>query len=331
MTGKTILLDTICDSCGVVFIKRFSTDLSAKRHKHNFCSVKCKNLGGSYYKWSDERKAEYSLVVSGENNPRYGVAWTKEQKLLASSIKKKHYRDDPNLAYECGKTNRGKTIPREIVERQLETRKNNPHAYDHMRNMPNKIKVKIGTDSAERWTNPDYALNIQIKARKTMEELGYWIPREKLSDFELYRRNANWKESMINYLSEAELVKFKEIGMFDPKINKNGLVRDHILSRLIGFELNVPYQLLRHPCNCQILSFRENSAKCHIDNKLDEETKMNSLMVLIKKIIEFKKEWKEQNLCIDIIRKTYNDNLFLCGFAPLPQADSRILSDYSEG
>lgn len=316
--GKTEVIDITCDSCGTIFRKRFSNDPKVKASKHNFCSVKCKNLGGAYYKWSDERKAEYSLVVSGENNPRYGIPWTDEQRLLASTIKKKHYKNDPNLAYECGKTNRGKTIPREIVEKQLVTRSKNPHAYDHVKNMPIEIKDKIGADSAKRWTNINYAINIQTKARKTMEDLGYWIPREKLSEFELYRRNANWKESMINYLREEELAKFKEIGMFNSKTNTNGVVRDHILSRLIGFELNVPYQLLRHPCNCQLLTFRENASKCHIDNKLNEETRLNSLLELIKKIIDFKKEWKEQNLCLDIIRKTYNDNLFLCGSSLLP-------------
>jgi len=299
---KTKIIDTICDHCGVTFPKRFNLDHNKNKHKHNFCTVKCKNLAGSYYKWSDERKIEYGLTIMGENNPNYGLLWTEEQKVLASITKKKQYEQDPDLAHRCGKTNRGKTISRAIIEKQLETRSKNPNAYDHVRNFSREVKAKIGNESAERWTDPIYATNIQTKARKTMEELGYWTPREKLTSFEIYRRNANWKESMINHLTEDELKIFKEVGMFHPKNNKTGVVRDHRLSRLTGYKLNIPYQLLRHPCNLQLLTFRENSIKCNVDNLLSESSKIDLVKELIHNITIFSKIWKEQQICIEIIR-----------------------------
>ena len=42
----------------------------------------------------------------------------------------------------------------------------------------------------------------------------------------------------------------KTLGVFNSKTNVNGIVRDHIFSRAMGFKFKVFPEILRHPCNC---------------------------------------------------------------------------------
>ena len=133
-----------------------------------------------------------------------------------------------------------------------------------------------------------------LKYRKHFEEIGLWIPNDSKSDYEIYYDLANWKKQMFDFIDDPnQLTLLKEYGVFNPQTNTKGIVRDHIYSRDAGFKNKVFPEILRHPCNCQLISHRDNTIKrksCGMT--LDE---------LFTKILEFDKIWYEQSICIEQI------------------------------
>lgn len=61
----------------------------------------------------------------------------------------------------------------------------------------------------------------------------------------------------------------EEIGV-KSSTNKNGVVRDHIYGRKNGFHNKVFPEILRHPCNCQVITHGENVSKGHRNKNLEE-------------------------------------------------------------
>lgn len=144
-----------------------------------------------------------------------------------------------------------------------------------------------------------------------MELNGHWIPLENKTDYEIYFKNADWIEKMFDFITdEKQLYKLKTLKVFNCKTNTKGIVRDHMLSRRTGFEQNIPYQLLRHPCNCQILTHSENIKK---KNGRYTDKDNQTINELIKKIETYEKDWMEQEMCLEIIKNYERDNQCICG------------------
>jgi hypothetical protein len=94
-------------------------------------------------------------------------------------------------------------------------------------------------------------------------------------------------------LSDTNLI--ETIGIFNSKTNRNGLVRDHKLSRKHGFELGIFPEILRHPMNCDIITHSENSSKREKSNLTPDE--------LFSMIESYGGDWEEQELTITLINK----------------------------
>jgi len=86
-----------------------------------------------------------------------------------------------------------------------------------------------------------------------------------------------------------------ENDVFNGISNPHGIVRDHRFSRRSGFELKIFPEILRHPCNCEILKNADNISKGK-NNSI-------SLEELFKRIINYDKHWNEQSLCIYLISR----------------------------
>lgn len=92
----------------------------------------------------------------------------------------------------------------------------------------------------------------------------------------------------------------KDIGVFNCKTNKNGIVRDHMYSRHTGFNNNVFPEILRHPCNCQLLTNKDNVRKA-LSNSVNSDA--ITLEELFERITIYKKEWFEQEKVLMLIEK----------------------------
>lgn len=266
----------ICKFCGKDFI---GYDYP---NKHRiYCSKKCQN--------EDQKKR-----FIGENNPNFGNKWNDKQRQRASAYQKEVMKD-PNKRYIAGSANRGKKINDKI-------RKNmsghTPWNKGKTGIFSEETLLKISKKSKEKFENKDYC----DKYKKTMIERGYW--RDNISEQEVYYKLSNWQERMYDKIDdEKQLQRLKEFGVFNSISNTKGLVRDHIYGRRSGYINGVYPEILRHPCNCQLLSNIEN-----IKKKTDRYIDRNNIELenLFDKIKKYKKEWSEQELVLQLIKKYEN-------------------------
>jgi hypothetical protein len=289
MTQKSYIGKINCQYCNKEVTKRIEP--KTKRH---YCSVECKKSDKDSYPttWTIERRQKYSKMMTGENNPNYGNKWSDEQKKQQSDRMSQKFKDNPLYAYECGKSNRGKKFSQDQIDGMHKHRSKESYCHPHS----DEIKQKIGLKSKEKWT-PEY----KEKHRQTMEFLGKWEPLSTKNLYKIYYSNANWIGSMIEFFNDTDMNYFKEFGFFNCKTNLFGCVRDHIVPRKVGYEFNIPYQLLRHPANLQLLSNSNNIKKGYNDRKLSFNEKQHIINELYEKIANFNKDWHEHQLCLTLL------------------------------
>ena len=253
-----------------------STEFKTYRPKQKTCSRTC--MGKS---------------VTGENNPNYNNAWTDEKRKKQSEKKKQDYKDNHLLAQECGKSNRGKKFDKDLIEKMHGHR--TPESYSHPHT--ESAKEIIGKKSSAKWTE-----SFKLSFRKLMEDNGHWVRLEDKEPYDLYYCESNWKESMINHLNEDLINVVNERGLFSSK-NTKGWVRDHIVSRMVGYEFGIPSYIMRHPANLQLISHAENVSKGFSDRKLTESQKRVIIEELFNRILSYTKSWNEQEMCVKYIKE----------------------------
>lgn len=141
-----------------------------------------------------------------------------------------------------------------------------------------------------------------------------WIPLDQKTPYQIYSKEANWIERMFDYSSKKELSLLKEFGVFNSKNNSKGVVRDHKYSRYSGFKNKINPILLRHPENCEIILNKNNISKAKKNHRYEDGDSI-TLEQLFLDIINFKKEWKEQEICLNLIKefKMKNGGILLVG------------------
>jgi len=86
------------------------------------------------------------------------------------------------------------------------------------------------------------------------------------SDYKKYKILCQFKFNLGNFPEEFNLNKIQN--MWHPFKNLKGNVRDHIYPIRAGFDNNISLEIIKHPANCQIISFKKNAIK----NKYPEIT-----------------------------------------------------------
>lgn len=261
---------------------------------------KCLNCKNIFYVYlSGQNRKTCSRICSNEfikkigslkekNNPNYGKKWTQEKKNEQSKIVKEKM-EDLEIRLKCGKANRGKKFSKERIEKMHKHR--SPESYSHLHT--EETKKYIGQKSKEKWTN-----EYKEKNRKIREDLGYWIPLEEKSDWEIYQKESNWIERMFNRCSKEEEILLSKHGVFNNRTNTKGVVRDHVFSRKSGFFNGIFPELLRHPVNCQIITHSCNVKK-KSERYLDKDSiTLEELFIAIKNYIG---DWNEQKICLELI------------------------------
>lgn len=286
-----------CDNCGIEFSKKFWFD-ATRNSIRNYCGNVCRRACATDNapRWTPERKAAYAAANTGINNSNYGNNWSIEQRTALSEKHRIRFAADPSLAVKCGASNRGVKFSVERIEAMHAHRP--PGSYGRART--DAEKILIGERSSAKWT-PEY----KEQHRARMEECGKWVPLAQVDQYKVYFRTANWVGTMNDFLTPLEQLQYDSVGKFHPWSNSRGMVRDHILPRKIGYELNVPVQLLRHPANMQLLLHTDNVKKGRADRLLTEQERSSRLYELIDKILSFDKLWKEHEVCLQLIKENY--------------------------
>lgn len=236
------------------------------------CSKKC----------SSERLKE---TMKGENNPNFGNRWTDEQRRCFSDYQK--------------------SIGDVISARVKSDWEDNDERKKKTSELQSKLaKERIGEK------NPFYGKKhsdeTKNKIKRTFEDIGRRMPDENKSDYRIYYEESNWIEKMFDKV-ENGLELLNEHGIFNSKSNSNGVVRDHIIGKRYGFNNRIFPEILRHPCNCQIITNAENISKAH---KFKKGSKINechmSLVELFERIKNFNGMWLEQELVEELIKNYLN-------------------------
>ena len=269
-----------CTNCGKLFFRYSST---IKNKNAVFCCKKC------YYNY-----LKTSFI--GEKNPNYNKKWSEEAKEIQSKLIKEKFIENPELRIKSA-VNKGKKLPG--TSKKLKEYYKTHEQYLKGKHHSEETKKLIGEKSKEKYTE-----EYNKRMRKIYEDIGLWIPLEMKDDIQIYYDEANWKKPMFDIIKDKEQIKkLNENGVFNCKKNHNGVVRDHIYSRRSGFENKVFPEILRHPCNCQILTNSENvRKKRYYYHDGDDQT----LEELIEKILNYKDEWYEQDLVIKLIEDYKN-------------------------
>lgn len=244
-------------------------------------------------------KTEYYKTFTGSKNPNFGHHWNTSQKEAQSIKIKNAYINDPTLRQKVAK-NKGKKMPGTSVglkKFHLE----HPGIFKGKHHWSKKDRIRIGQQSKKKFTK-EY--NKQF--RKGQEERGLWIPLSQKREIKIYYELANWIDRMFDLIDDPIQQKLlKDHQIYNSYSNTNGVVRDHIYSRRSGFDNLVFPEILRHPCNCQLLLASDNKKK-RKGSKQYGDGNMQTLDELFQKIEQYKKPWKEQNLCIELIQKYKN-------------------------
>lgn len=242
-------------------ISILSSRYKKSKTKNFYCDIHCKSLWQKGKKPSKKTIEKMKISNSGENNGNYKDGHTFKESYCECGNKKDWRANKCNNCY----------IP--------QTFKNKHHSYES--------KLKIGIKSREKFTK-----EFKNNFRKKMEKNGLWVPNIEISDYNFYFKISNWIDYMFDLQIEGKELIAKN-GIFNGINNCHGVVRDHKLSRRSGYELRIFPEILRHPCNCEILKNSDNISKGR-NNSITLEN-------LFEKIIDYDKQWIEQELCIYLI------------------------------
>ena len=265
----------ICNNCGKEILKY----PSLINKTNNFCNRTCH---GEYQKTS----------FKGNNNPNYNKKWSEDQKIKQSDLVKSKVNDE--YRFKAGSANRNKKFSEDRIKRMHGHRTPESYSIPHTE----QSKKLIGIKSKEKFT-----VEYLERIRKTNEKLGHWVPLEDKDDYNFYSVLSNWKrgQSMFNLIeTREEYVLFRNLGVFNSTHNKKGVVRDHRYSRKSGFINKVHPEILRHPCNCKIITHAENVSKSSNKNKNDNSITLDDLF---ENIINYKGKWPDQEIVLNAIKE----------------------------
>lgn len=88
--------------------------------------------------------------------------------------------------------------------------------------------------------------------------------RAKRTEWQNYRADCQFRFSLNDYPEEFEFQLIEQHGWYKAANRGNnltGISRDHMVSCKYGFENNIPFEHIRHPANCKLITHCENSSK----------------------------------------------------------------------
>jgi hypothetical protein len=101
-------------------------------------------------------------------------------------------------------------------------------------------------------------LQQQTTLASTLKEQG----KSRTDEKEIYWakcRFGSWNKEIWRQLPGFDLL--PKLGMWNSITNKDGVVRDHIISISFGWENNIDSEIISHPANCRIITNHENVKK----------------------------------------------------------------------
>lgn len=182
------------------------------------------------------------------------IPWNKGKKGVMVAWNKGLTKETDDRVKKYGKT-QSITKKKKFIEGRLSswnkglTKENNLKIAIQAKNYPKNRK------------NPN--LSDEVRKQKRINFKGENNPRWNFNktDYQLYMILCKFQFDMGKYLDEFDLNKIRN--MYHPFKNKykETYVRDHMYSKKEGFKNNILPLWIRHPSNCRLITFHENSKK----------------------------------------------------------------------
>jgi predicted nucleic acid-binding Zn ribbon protein len=236
------------------------------RHDHKLtCSVECKDI---LYKPSSTKKNNRNSIISNLY-PRKYFAMIKYTALYLQ-------KNPDDVTYD------DVSIFKDYINAKL-----------HVDNLsPSQIAHELGIVHANFGMFIDKCLGIKLKTVRdavinTKKQLGINITDEK----KLYYQACAFK------ISKKEMKKIPgfdlllKLGVYNKHTNKNGVVRDHIISKAEGYVMGYDPRHISHPANCRFISYTDNL------------TKSSASDITYEQLLERIKQWENGIVCELIINR----------------------------
>jgi len=207
-----------------------------------------------------DRYKRTQQTLKKTNLEKYGVECTfssKECREKANKTKLEKYGDENyNNPKSISETLKNKTDEEiRIVHEKAKITSLQKYGDATYRNIEKCKQTKLEKYGDENYNNAEIA---QEQKRKTMEEKGYWIPEDKLSDWEKYKLE-------VRRLTEKTYKEYKDEinpNNYDRVLcGKDGYQLDHIISVYKGFNDNISADIIAEKGNLQMLLWEENRCK----------------------------------------------------------------------
>jgi len=106
------------------------------------------------------------------------------------------------------------------------------------------------------------SLGLELKSNKEAVN-NYYIKTGKsiTEEKQIYKQLCEFSFDVYQYKNVPGYNLLLELGMYHPVKNKDGVCRDHIVSKEYGFRNNIDPKIIAHPANCQYLTNYDNIKK----------------------------------------------------------------------
>lgn len=84
--------------------------------------------------------------------------------------------------------------------------------------------------------------------------------KEKRKTFKEYSSRCKFKFDVYEFPNEFNLKELERIGWYNAD-NPNGMSRDHMVSISYGWKHDIDPRIIRHPANCELLTYNKNHDK----------------------------------------------------------------------
>jgi len=204
---------------------------------------------------------------------------------------------------------------RKLLSEKIRKSWSDPDLVQRQKDILNKayenpeVRERLSKSQKQRWSDPKLRKIASEKAviahrnpetrrtrRETFEKHEFWVPIEDHKPLTVYKLSINWNHRIMKTVELPNDLKI--VGLYNVHSNPNGYVRDHKFSVFHAYKNKVFPRIVRHPCNCEIMLYTENSAK--------RAKSSITLERLFADIRAFSSNWQEQEECLRDIERYEN-------------------------
>lgn len=262
---RGVRIDVTCTHCGKP-LKIKPGYYRKSKSKKFFCNRQCSGLENYRRTVSEETRKKMSIAAMGEKNHQYTTGVTS---------------DHPAPCPICG----GKKAYNSKV-----CKKCNPNNHRAGCRIPLKTRELMGKMDKASCTDERMKEYREMRIKK-----GHWKTTDEFSLVVLYHKYSVWKfitSKIPAYQRDTKcLFRLKRV------------MKHHVYYKQTGFKNNVFPEILRHPCNCVLLS-RDSHLQLHKDVPTQDDA---SLQKLFNDIENYKHEWVHQEECLMLIKRYRNE------------------------